>query len=101
MANEILTNEVLHFTIANLVECFGLYPLGEVVYNYEYVNSLAGGCRKFPHYIHSPFHEGPRRKDGAESFSKKMRHLSEALAAITTSHVVCGIQAYGGPVVTY
>ena len=59
-AYNVLPNEVLHFKASDLVECFGLDPLGELVSDCKHVDSLLGGCRKLPHYVHPPLHEGPR-----------------------------------------
>lgn len=57
--NDILSYEVLYFVATDLVECFNLYPFGEVVCDCEHVDLLTGGYRKLPHYVHPPLHEGP------------------------------------------
>ena len=59
-AYEFPSNEVVHFVVSDLVESFSLYPLGEVVGDCKHVDSLPGGCRTLPHYVHPPLHEGTR-----------------------------------------
>ena len=59
MANDVLPDEVFDFSIADLMVGLSLYPLGEVVCDWEYVHALAGCCRKLSYDVHSPFHEGP------------------------------------------
>ena len=60
VACNVLPNEVLHFAVSDLVESFSLYPLGEVVDDFKYIDSLPGGCRKLPHYAHPQLYQRPR-----------------------------------------
>jgi len=82
-ADDVFPDEVFDFSITNLMVCLSLYPLGEVVCDYEYVHTLARCCRKLSHNVHSPLHEGPWREDKSELFGWKVRDQGEALANVT------------------
>ena len=66
-ADNIFPYEVLYLSILDLVICPGLYPLGEIVCNLEHINSLVGGYKKLPYYVHPSLYEGPWKEDVAES----------------------------------
>ena len=57
-AYHILPDEIFDFSVTDLVLCINFHPFGEVVRDWEHVYSLAGSCRKLPHNVHTPFHEG-------------------------------------------
>ena len=61
LLDDVLLDEVFDFSIADLMVCLSLHPLGEVVCDCDHVYALAGCCRKLPHNIHPPLYEGTWR----------------------------------------
>ena len=99
-AFNILPDEVLDFTVTDLMEGLSLNPLSEVIDDYEHVHPLAWGHWEFTDDVHPPFHERPGGDDGRKLLRWKMGHLCKALAAITFLDKGDGIKPHGKLVVS-
>ena len=62
-AYNIFPNEVLDFTVTDLMESLSLYPFGEIIGDCKHVHSLAWGRWEFTDDVHPPFHKRPGEDD--------------------------------------
>ena len=81
-------------------KCFRFYLLGEVVDGHDHEALAPRGRREWPHKVHSPEGKGARAGDGSKPGGRLPWDVAEALALITSTHVVFGVGCHGGPVVT-